>query len=108
VDSLQAPASSSPSATDPADAGHRTEPAEPARWLRICVTRRDRTVVQVCFPSYAVLSLADLVPDDVRVQVVADRVDLEKVAAEAAAHGCPVGELFAVRSGDHGVRAWLD
>ena len=79
-----------------------------ARWLRISVTRSGRTVVQVCFPSYAVLSLSDLVPDDVRVRVVAERVDLEMVAADAAARGCPAGELFAVASGEHAVRAWLD
>jgi hypothetical protein len=79
-----------------------------ARWLRISVTRAGRTVVQVCFPSYAVLSLSDLVPDDVRVRVVAEHVDLDMVAADAAARGCPAGELFAVRSGEHAVRAWLD
>jgi hypothetical protein len=80
----------------------------PARWLRIAVTRGGRMVVQVCFPSYAVLSLSDLVPDDVRVRVVAEHVDLEHVAADAAARGCPPGELFAVKAGDHAVRAWLD
>ena len=79
-----------------------------ARWLRINVTRAGRVVVQVCFPSYAVLSLADLVPDDVRVRVVAEQVDLEAVAADAAARGCPAGALFAVTSGEHGVRAWMD
>ena len=79
-----------------------------ARWLRISVTRAGRVVVQVCFPSYAVLSLSDLVPDDVRVRILADRVDLEMVAADAAARGCPAGELFAVKSGEHAVRAWLD
>jgi hypothetical protein len=102
VDSLQAPAaasSSSPAAT---------EPVAPARWLRITVTRRNRMVVQVCFPSYAVLSLSDLVPEDARAQIIAGQVDLEKVAADAASLGCPVGELFAVKSGEHGVRAWLD
>jgi hypothetical protein len=79
-----------------------------ARWLRISVTRGGRVVVQVCFPSYAVLSLGDLVPDDVRIRIVAEQVDLEKVAADAAARGCPAGELFAIASGEHGVRAWLD
>ena len=79
-----------------------------ARWLRISVTRAGRVVVQVCFPSYAVLSLAELVPDDVRIRIVADQVDLETVAADAAARGCPQGELFLVRSGEHAVRAWLD
>ena len=64
--------------------------------------------MQVCFPSYAVLSLSDLVPEDVRVRIVAEHVDLDKVAADAAALGCPAGELFAVTSGEHGVRAWLD
>ena len=48
------------------------------------MTRAGRTVVQVCFPSYAVLSLNDLVPDDVRVRIVAEHVDLEMVAADAA------------------------
>ena len=79
-----------------------------ARWLRISVTRAGRVVVQVCFPSYAVLSLGDLVPDDVRIRVVAEHIDLEAVAAGAAARGCPAGELFAITSGEHGVRAWLD
>jgi hypothetical protein len=79
-----------------------------ARWLRISVTRHGRIVVQVCFPSYAVLSLSDLVPDDVRIRIVADQVDLDKVAAEAASQGCPPGELFLCRSGEHAVRAWLD
>jgi hypothetical protein len=78
-----------------------------ARWLRITVTRNGRVVVQVCFPSYAVLSLNDLVPDDVRV-LVEQQVDLETVAADAAARGCPASELFAVKSGQHAVRAWLD
>jgi hypothetical protein len=80
----------------------------PARWLRISVTRGGRMVVQVCFPSYAVLSLSDLVPDDVRVRVVDQQVDLEKVAADAAARGCPSGDLFSIKAGDHAVRAWLD
>jgi hypothetical protein len=79
-----------------------------ARWLRISVTRAGRVVVQVCFPSYAVLSLSDLVPEDVRLNVVGDQVDLETVAADAAARGCPACELFAVSSGEHAVRAWLD
>lgn len=111
VDSLQAPASfpsSSPASIQPHHAGGPAAPVEPARWLRISVTRRNRIVVQVCFPSYAVLSLADLVPDDARTQIVAGQVDLEKVAADAASLGCPVGELFTVKAGDHGVRAWLD
>jgi hypothetical protein len=80
----------------------------PAQWLRISVTRSGRVVVQVCFPSYAVLSLSDLVPDDVRTRIVADKVDLDKVAADAAATGCQPGELFVVRAGEHAVRAWLD
>ena len=79
-----------------------------ARWLRISVTRAGRVVVQVCFPSYAVLSLGDLVPEDVRVRIIAEQVDLEMVAADAASRGCPAGELFAVTSGEHAVRAWLD
>jgi hypothetical protein len=79
-----------------------------ARWLRISVTRAGRVVVQVCFPSYAVLSLSDLVPEDVRVRIIAEQVDLEMVAADAASRGCPAGELFAVTSGEHAVRAWLD
>jgi hypothetical protein len=79
-----------------------------ARWLRISVTRHGRVVVQVCFPSYAILSLSELVPEDVRIRIVADHVDLEKVAADAAARGCIQGELFLVRSGEHAVRAWLD
>lgn len=107
VDSVKAPASS-PAATDPVDASRMATPVEPARWLRISVTRRNRIVVQVCFPSFAVLSLSDLVPDDARTQIVAGHVDLDKVAADAASIGCPVGELFAVKSGEHGVRAWLD
>jgi hypothetical protein len=107
VDSLKAPAFS-PAATAPGDAIRVLAPVEQARWLRICVTRRTRVVVQVCFPSYAVLSLSDLVPDDARTQIIRGQVDLEKVAADAASLGCPVGELFAVTAGDHGVRAWLD
>ena len=87
----------------PLDAG-----AVAARWLRISVTRGRRVVVQVCFPSYAVLSLAELVPDDVRTRVIAEHVDLDAVAAEAAARGCPPGDLFAVTAGEHGVRAWLE
>lgn len=89
-------------------AGGQASSVPHARWLRIGVTRGGRVVVQVCFPSYAVLSLGDLVPDDVRVRIVAEQVDLEMVAANAAARGCPAGELFAIRSGEHSVRAWLD
>jgi hypothetical protein len=107
VDSFKAPASPF-AATAPLDAAGPEVPVEQARWLRICVTRRNRVVVQVCFPSYAVLSLADLVPEDAQTQIVAGRVDFEKVAADAASLGCPVGELFAVKAGEHGVRAWLD
>ena len=107
MDSLKAPASF-PAALEPSDAGSFSAPVEPARWLRISVTRRNRVVVQVCFPSYAVLSLSDLVPDDARTQIVGGQVDLDKVAANAASLGCPAGELFAVKAGEHGVRAWLD
>jgi hypothetical protein len=89
-------------------ASSRASSVPHARWLRINVTRAGRVVVQVCFPSYAVLSLNDLVPDDVRVRIVAEHVDLEMVAADAAARGCPAGELFAITSGEHAVRAWLD
>jgi hypothetical protein len=93
----------------PEGAGFSATPAvTAARWLRISVTRHGRVVVQVCFPSYAVLSLADLVPDDVRIRIVADQVDLDKVAADAASQGCPPGELFVCRAGEHAVRAWLD
>jgi len=103
----QAPPTSSPII---ADNGARGDAAAVphARWLRISVTKSGRVVVQVCFPSYAVLSLADLVPDDVRTRIVGDQVDLETVAADVAARGCPAGELFAVASGEHAVRAWLD
>jgi hypothetical protein len=97
------------SSSHTADAGTPADAsAVPARWLRISVTRGGRMVVQVCFPSYAVLSLSDLVPDDVRVRVVDQQVDLEKVAADAAARGCPSGDLFSIKAGDHAVRAWLD
>ena len=98
------------SSSHTADAGSpaTTAALTPARWLRISVTRSGRMVVQVCFPSYAVLSLTDLVPDDVRVRIVEQQVDLEKVAVDAASRGCPSGELFAVKAGDHAVRAWLD
>ena len=101
------PASTTPVIADNGAGGHANGVPH-ARWLRINVTRSGRTVVQVCFPSYAVLSLGDLVPDDVRVRVIAEHVDLEMVAADAAARGCPAGELFAVSSGEHAVRAWLD
>ena len=99
-----------PSSTPVADNGANgaAQAVPHARWLRISVTRAGRIVVQVCFPSYAVLSLSDLVPEDVRVRIVADHVDLEAVAADAAARGCPAGELFTITSGEHGVRAWLD
>jgi len=105
--SEQVVTSSSPIVAD--NGAHGGAEAVPhARWLRISVTRAGRVVVQVCFPSYAVLSLSDLVPEDVRIRIVADHVDLETVAAAAAARGCPAGELFAIKSGEHGVRAWLD
>ena len=94
---------STPVIADNGASRHATSVAH-ARWLRISVTRAGRVVVQVCFPSYAVLSLNDLVPDNVRVRVVAEHVDLEMVAAR----GCPAGELFAITSGEHSVRAWLD
>ena len=98
-----------PSTPVVADNGANGAAAVPhARWLRISVTRAGRMVVQVCFPSYAVLSLGDLIPDDVRDNVIGDHLDLEMVAAGAASRGCPAGELFAITSGEHGVRAWLD
>ena len=99
---------SSLQAADPLAGAHADAAVAAARWLRISVTRGRRVVVQVCFPSYAVLSLADLVPDDVRTRVIAEHVDLEAVAADAAARGCPPGELFAITAGDHGVRGWLE
>lgn len=103
----QAPPTSTPVVAD--NGANGAAHAVPhARWLRISVTRAGRVVVQVCFPSYAVLSLSDLVPEDVRIRIVGDHVDLETVAADAAARGCPAGELFAVASGEHAVRAWLD
>ena len=98
---------STPVIADNGASGHASSVPH-ARWLRINVTRAGRVVVQVCFPSYAVISLSDLVPEDVRVRIVEAHVDLDMVAADAAAHGCPAGELFAVKSGDHSVRAWLD
>jgi len=98
---------SSPVVADNGANGHASGVPH-ARWLRISVTRAGRMVVQVCFPSYAVLSLSDLVPDDVRVRIVAEQVDLDMVAADAASRGCPAGQLFAITSGEHGVRAWLD
>ena len=103
----QAAPTSPPTPAD-ATAADTTSAVVPARWLRICVTRHTRVVVQVCFPSYAVLSLGDLVPDDVRRRVVEQEVDLEKVAANAASMGCLPGELFSITTGEHAVRAWLD
>lgn len=99
--------SSAPNVAD-TGAGSTAAAVPAARWLRITVTRHGRSVVQVCFPSYAVLSLTDLVPEDVRALVVAEQVDLDKVAADAASRGCQAGELFAITAGPHGVRAWLD
>ena len=107
MEKLLAQAAPADSHATPVGAGDGTI-VQPARWLRISATRAGRMVVQVCFPSYAVLSLGDLVPDDVRTRVVGEHVDLEEVAAAAAARGCPPGELFAIASGDHAVRAWLD
>ena len=98
---------STPVIADNGASGHASSVPR-ARWLRINVTRAGRVVVQVCFPTYAVISLSDLVPEDVRVRIVEAHVDLDMVAADAAAHGCPAGELFAVSSGEHAVRAWLD
>jgi hypothetical protein len=101
-----APSSTPAVADNGANGGAHAVPH--ARWLRISVTRAGRVVVQVCFPSYAVLSLGDLVPEDVRIRIIGDQIDLETVAADAAARGCPAGELFAMASGEHAVRAWLD
>jgi len=98
---------STPVIADHGASGHASSVSR-ARWLRINVTRAGRVVVQVCFPSHAVLKLSDLVPEDVRVRIVEEHVDLDMVAADAAARGCPAAELFAVKSGDHSVRAWLD
>jgi hypothetical protein len=109
VDSvLEHPAATHQHSAHSAAGAHVDAGVVAARWLRISVTRGRRIVVQVCFPSYAVLSLAELVPDDVRTRVIAEHVDLEAVAAEAAARGCPPGDLFAVTAGEHGVRAWLE
>ena len=63
--------------------------AAPARWLRISILCDGRSVVQVSFPAYAVLNLADLVPDEVRAHVASREVDLAQLAAHVAARGCP-------------------
>jgi len=105
---LEHPPATHPQSEDPATAASAAAGVEAARWLRISVTRASRVIVRVCFPSYAVLSLAELVPDDVRTRVIAEHVDLEAIAADAAARGCPPGDLFAVTAGEHGVRAWLE
>jgi hypothetical protein len=83
------------------------EPAT-ARWLKISVSRDGRSVVQVSFPAYAIVNLPDLVPDEVRPRVAAQRIDLEHLAATAAAEGCPPGEIFCLSGPDNLVRAWLE
>jgi hypothetical protein len=84
------------------------EPPRMARWLRISIFNDGRPVVQVSFPAYAVANLADLVPDEARAHVVRHEVDLEHLAAQLAADGCPPGEIFAIRKGPQTVRAWLE
>lgn len=70
--------------------------------------RDGHTIVQLCFPAYAVANLADLVPDEARPMLSRQGIDLEQLAATAAARGCPPGELLAVPGGDLVVRAWLE
>ena len=89
-------------------ASRRATSVPHARWLRISVTRHGRVVVQVCFPVVRGAQPHRPRARGVRVRVVAEHVDLDMVAADAAARGCPAGELFAITSGEHGVRAWLD
>jgi hypothetical protein len=87
--------------------GVEVEPVS-ARWLRISILRGGRPVVQVSFPAYAVVNLADLVPDEARAAVAAREIDLAHLAAHLAACGCPPGEIFSVPRGDQVVRAWLE
>jgi hypothetical protein len=76
--------------------------------LKISVLCGNRPVVQVSFPAYAILSLADLVPAEVKPRIAAHRLDLEELAARHAAQGCLAGELFTLPGPDHTVRAWME
>jgi hypothetical protein len=79
-----------------------------ARWLKICVSRDGRSVVQVCVPAHAIAHLTHLVPNEVRPRVAESRIDLYRLAAAAAAQECPPGELFNLPGPDTLVRAWLE
>lgn len=78
--------------------------------LRIAVLHDGRPVIQVSFPAYAIVNLADLVPHEVRPRVAAEALDLGELGARHAAAGCLPGELFSLQgaSRHHIIRAWME
>jgi hypothetical protein len=79
-----------------------------ATCLKISVLNDGRPIVQVSFPAYAIVNLADLVPEEARPWIAAHALDLEDLAARCAAQGLPTGELFSVPGPDNTVRAWME
>jgi hypothetical protein len=84
------------------------EVAAVATSLKICVLEQGRAVIQVSFPAFAIVNLADLVPDEVKPNIVEHDLDLEELAARFAARGCPPGELFSLPGRRASVRAWME
>jgi predicted unusual protein kinase regulating ubiquinone biosynthesis (AarF/ABC1/UbiB family) len=80
----------------------------PSKALRVVVARRDGTRVSLAFNARAVDDLPALVPPEVMPRLLARRIDLDAIAAQAVARGYAPSELFALEEPACRVRVWLE
>lgn len=78
-----------------------------SEYLRIRVSERFRTRVEVAFGAGAASNLTDVIPSELR-EKISEVVDLDCVSREAAVHGFPPGELFSLDCEGRHVSAWLE
>lgn len=79
-----------------------------ARVLRIRLTERAKTKVDVTFRAIMVRDLVELLPEELPPRLAERSIDVEAIVRDAVARGIQPGELFRLHEADREVRVWLE
>lgn len=79
-----------------------------AHLLKVRLMEDDQEVVSLAYPALEVLHLPELVPQDVRLRIQENGVDLGALVQEVCSGGVVPGTLFRLEEGKRSLRVWLE
>ena len=79
-----------------------------SEYLRIRVSERFRTKVEVAYSAAAAENLSDVIPPAMREQITGSDIDLAEISRSAIDGGLEPGELFSWECEGREIRAWLE